>query len=381
MSTTITPEMNLIVPGVGTEAGPTYASDINADLSILDSHDHSSGKGVQISPAGININSALTINNNDLTNIRTSRFQVQNSTLSLPADVDCLYVTGVDLYYRDGNGNNVRITQSGNVAGSPGSISGLSSPASATYNSGTATFIWQSAALTPANMDAAAYIFRNLSASSKGLTLSPPAAMASDYSLTLPSLPASQKIMTLDAAGNMSAPYVVDNSTIEISTNTIQVKDLGITTAKLADGSVTRAKEAAVGQQISSSSGAFNTASTSYVSITNLSVSLTTTGRPVMLFLMSTITGGSTSTVSISNGSSNTVSAILKFSRGGSELSNFNFGTDGSGSFGAMSIPPGSFMLLDTPSAGTYTYTVEGRCNGAGQTLQVANVKLVAYEL
>jgi hypothetical protein len=48
--------------------------------------------------------------------------------------------------------------------------------------------------------------------------------------------------MSLDSSGNLYADYVVDNSTIEIASNIIQVKDLGITTAKLADSAVTTLK-------------------------------------------------------------------------------------------------------------------------------------------
>ncbi len=163
------------------------------------------------------------------------------SQLSPLADLGTLYQSGVDLFYTDGDGNPIRITQSGGVIGTPGSISGLVSPASATYVPISQTFIWQSDVNTAANMDMGSIILRNLTVSSFGLTVMPPT-LGSNYSITLPTLPVSQKIMTLDAAGNMSAPYVVDNSTIEIQANVIQVKDLGIITVKLADNAVTNLK-------------------------------------------------------------------------------------------------------------------------------------------
>lgn len=234
MATTLSPNMNLPVPVVGQEPGPDYANDVNNSLNIVDGHNHSTGYGVQITPTGLDINADLPINNNNLTLVRTLRLMPQVSTPAGPLDLGALYETGVDLYYIDGAGNNVRITQGGSVAGAPGSISNLVSPASASYNSGSSTFVWQSAVNTPANMDFAAATLRNLVANSKGLTLAPPNAMAADYTLVLPPLPLSQKIMTLDASGNITAPYVVDNSTITISTNTIQVADNGITFAKLA---------------------------------------------------------------------------------------------------------------------------------------------------
>lgn len=233
MATTLSPNMNLPVPVVGQEPGPDYANDVNNSLNIVDGHNHSTGYGVQITPTGLDINADLPINNNNLTLVRTLRLMPQVSTPIGPLDLGALYETGVDLYYIDGAGNNVRITQGGSVAGAPGSISNLVSPASASYNAGSSTFVWQSAVSTPANMDFAAATLRNLVANSKGLTLQPPAAMASDYTLVLPPLPVSQKIMTLDASGNITAPYVVDNSTITISSNTIQVATNGIQLSNL----------------------------------------------------------------------------------------------------------------------------------------------------
>src|SRR6185312_4298725 len=126
MSTTISPNMDLPVPVVSVEPGPAWATDINNCMALIDSHDHSAGKGVQINPAGININSNLTFNNNNAIGMRTVRFQ-PNPTIGA-SDLDAVFVNGVDLYYVDGNGNQVRITQSGAVAGTPGSIANLVAP-------------------------------------------------------------------------------------------------------------------------------------------------------------------------------------------------------------------------------------------------------------
>ncbi len=205
MPVTITPNMNLTVPVTGSEPGPDWANDLNASLSTIDGHDHSAGYGVQIKPNGLNINSDLTMAGNNLTSVQSVRFSPQAAPLAGGSDLGCLFEVGVDLYYNDGNGNHVRITQSGGVAGSPGSISNLTSPASAAYVAISSTFVWQSAALTPANMDFASAILRNLSASSKGLTLSPPAAMPADYTITLPFLPASTLPLIIDSSGNISA--------------------------------------------------------------------------------------------------------------------------------------------------------------------------------
>lgn len=195
--------MNLPVPVVGIDPGPQYAIDVNSCLTILDQHTHLSGSGVPITSAAININADLPFNNFNLTDIRAARFHLQTSPIpAAPPDLGELYVAGVDLYYNDAAGNQIRITQSGGVVGAPGNITGLTPPASASYVALNQTFVWQSAANTPANLDAASITLRNLVANSKGLTLNPPNAMGADYQITLPSLPSQPSFVTIDSSGN-----------------------------------------------------------------------------------------------------------------------------------------------------------------------------------
>lgn len=233
------PNMNMPLPVVGVDPGPDYATNINASLTILDGHDHSPGNGVPVTTDGISITADLPLNGFNMTLVRSVRLNSQNTVLTLPSDLRCLYAVGVDLYFNDGNGNNIQITQSGGIAGTPGSISNLTPPASASYVAADSTFVWQSDASIAANMDFGAAIMRNITPNSTfALTLQPPSALGSNYSITLPSLPASQKIMTLDNTGAMSAPYSVDGSTIVISSNVIKVPTNGITSLELADNSV-----------------------------------------------------------------------------------------------------------------------------------------------
>lgn len=376
MAFTVSPNMSLIIPGVGTEAGPTYASDVNSSLTLIDQHDHSVGQGVQITPAGLNINTDLTINNNNLTDVRTIRFQAQPSDPSDPTDLGVLYEVGVDLYYRDGAGNAIRITQSGSVAGSTGTITGLpSGTASAAYSSG--TFIFQAATLTAADIDGASHIFRNSTPSSFGLTLQPPNAMAADYDLTLPALPASKKILTLDTAGNIVADYDTDNSSLEVSSNTLQVKDQGITQPKLASRGI---NSSTVGEvAISASCGAFSTSSTSFVNVPNLlvSVNVSSSGRPICLMLIPDLNSGN--------------SGYLQPVSDTTEIRIIDSGITvayGTWSFGKNSaiagfiLMPSSLQVFDvnpTPSA-TNTYIVQMRAPTGG-TGAIFNARLMAYEI
>jgi microcystin-dependent protein len=214
MPSTTTTNMGLVVPTVGSEPGPTWASDLNADLGILDQHNHSSGQGVQINPNGLNINADLPLNSNNLTTIKTANFAALGSPLAgASPNLGCVYVAGNELIYNDEAGNIVPITNNGSVNAGAGSITGLpSGTASASYSGAGQTFTWQSATSTPANMDAGSFVFRNITANSKGLTLNPPNAMGADYSAVLPPANSSGStvFLTYDTSNNIGlGPSVV----------------------------------------------------------------------------------------------------------------------------------------------------------------------------
>lgn len=209
----VSANIGLPIPIQGVDPGPDYANNVNASLIKIDAHNHTPGNGVAITPSAININSDLNFLANNAINLRSARFSAQGAPLSLPADLGCLYVSGVDLYFNDENGNQVRITQSGGVSGSPGSIANLTSPASATYVAGNSTFVWQSDANTAANMDFGSAILRNITAGSNGITISPPNALAANYTLQLPAaLPASTVMLQVNPSGNISATNQIDGA-------------------------------------------------------------------------------------------------------------------------------------------------------------------------
>lgn len=196
--------MSLQVPIVGEEPGPLYATDVNNSLNIIDSHNHSAGSGVLITPSGININSDLSINGNNVTLIYTTRFQSQASPIpNSSPNIGCVYVAGNELYYNDfSGGHQVQITNNGSVNAGAGSITGLPS-GTASVSFSAATYVFQSSTNVAANVDVASVILRNTTAGSNGLTLSPPNALGANYTLTLPSLPGVTDVMTLAPSGNM----------------------------------------------------------------------------------------------------------------------------------------------------------------------------------
>jgi len=140
MSTTTT-NMSLIQPAVGVTAGPTWSSELNTSLGLIDIHDHTSGKGVQITPSGININADLEFNQNDATELRTLAFD-SGSAATSTGDTRALYHSGGDIYWRNATGTAVQITDGSAVKVGAGNIGGdiSSSNAALNYSSTSNTF-------------------------------------------------------------------------------------------------------------------------------------------------------------------------------------------------------------------------------------------------
>lgn len=233
--------MGIIISTIGVDSGLQWEQNLNASEYIIDAHDHTPGKGVQITPAGFDINSDLLFNGYNATVLRAVRFSVQASPIAnTGSDVGEIYVSGNELYYNDvTGGNQVKITTNGSVNAGAGSISGLpSGTASASYSAG--TFTWQSATNTAANMDFQSAVLRNSGASAHGLTLSAPS-LSANTAQTLPATPVSAtSIMQMDTSGNMSAILTADNSTIQVSSNQLKVKAGGITTSQIASSTITK---------------------------------------------------------------------------------------------------------------------------------------------
>jgi hypothetical protein len=111
--------MGLVLPVVGTTPGPLYASEQNAAMTVIDAHNHTSGNGVQVPTAGLNINADLNFNSNNATSVAA----VEHVALSSDPSVNkSTYFKGNELYVKDGAGNVVQMTSGGAI---PFSSSGI----------------------------------------------------------------------------------------------------------------------------------------------------------------------------------------------------------------------------------------------------------------
>ncbi len=241
MSTLISSNMSLPVPGVGTETGPDYAQDVNSCFTLIDAHDHSPGQGVQITPAGININATLSFNSQQATTLLSASFTAQNSPSSV---LQSIYVAPgtesptpiQDLWYTDSAGNNVQLTSNGLVNAIVASLPGES------YSGG--TFFWKqgTGSTTPANFDIGSIVLRpNTAATTNGVTLSPPAGIASAFTITLPADPAAaggSNFLLMDTSGVVSGGALVDNASLQFTSHVLSVKAGGITSAMIAAGTL-----------------------------------------------------------------------------------------------------------------------------------------------
>ena len=241
----VTPNMNLPSPVPGQEQGPQWSTDNYNCFSQIDSHNHTSGQGVPIPPGGLNINADLPFGNNNATGLRSVRFMAQVSQIPASgSDLLCLSVSSADLYYNDGNGNQIRITQGGSLAGAAGTITGLpSGTASASYASVSGTFVFQQATSTAANVDVGTLILRYPGSyptpSGNYIALQAPTSLSSGFAFTLPAaLPGSSSFMYVSSGGQFSYTQL-DNSTLANNAGIIEVAPNGITAAQIANATIT----------------------------------------------------------------------------------------------------------------------------------------------
>lgn len=399
---TLSPQMSLVLPTIGVDSGLFWEQSFLSDMSIIDGHNHSPGFGAPINTAAISVNSDFPFNSFNATLLRSARFSSQISPISDAADLGCLYVSGVDLYYNDGNGNQIQITSGAAVNATASGIS--SGTATASFVASVLTVL--SAVNTPASIKGGSLLLGNTGVTgSHYLTLSPPSALASNYGLTLPAIPSQLNIMMLDTSGNMSAPLNVDGSTIVISSNTllvpangitstqiaggnvgtVQLASSAVTTAKIADQNVTLAKQALVTQIISSTCGTSATSSVTFSQVTNFSFGITLIGgRTVDIFIVpdGSATEGrivmDSGTLPVPN-----ARGFIQLKRNGGVIGFTTLSMNGFGGSVPIEISmAGNLRFIDTgASAGANTYSLEFCVDSGSTVLTFINLKMIAREV
>lgn len=167
---------------------------------------------------------------------------------------------------------------------------------------------------------------------------------------------------------------------------------LGVQTADIADGSVTQAKLAAraTGTSVaaggfaqSSSCNTFSTSSNSLVAITNLSVTIVGTGRPIFVGLMADGASG-TGFIKVAR-TATSAEGIIYLSSSGSITTGtliYDLKTLATGATAVeIDVPASScYGIFIASAAGSYTFTASAQ-SVSSSTLTVNGAVLVAYEI
>lgn len=148
---------------------------------------------------------------------------------------------------------------------------------------------------------------------------------------------------------------------------------------------ITRGDLPTVGEQISTpDTGTYSSSAAAFTDVTNATVTITTTGRPVILFLQGAGAGaGARVFMGANSGTPALLEATLRVVRSGSSSDNFDvdLALAGTAYVGlGMHLPPSTIMRLDPVAAGTYTYKLQVSC-GTDTIVAVDYCSLVAYEL
>lgn len=218
MPTSPTPNMGLILPTLSGDLGE-WDDLLNEALGErVDEHDHSSGKGVKVTPAGLNIDRPLSFAGHAALNLGAA--QLAPVPASSMAGVNrALWVSDADneLYYRNHAGTDVQITTGGTLNVSiVGGIGGDYSTVGAllSFDDATHRYLAQQqgsprpwAGIALGNLD----LYEQAAGIVHRVRLQSPSALAASYALTLPSaLPASTQLLQVSSAGALTASNSID---------------------------------------------------------------------------------------------------------------------------------------------------------------------------
>lgn len=238
MGTTST-NMGLSLPTLQGDDG-TWDDQINASLALIDLHDHSSGKGVKVTPSGLNISNDLTFAGNAATNLKAAVFAAQVSyttNLSLrvrTSDNELIFrnATGTDIQVTSGTGLNLSLI--GGIAGDYAAAS-----ASLYYDDAAEAYRFLEAAPMPNSWSyvkaGGVDVYQHGSGVTTYVGLRGPGGLAASYNLTFPaSLPGSTLLRQVSSAGVETFSNTIANAVTMSST-------LGVTGLITATAGVTAA--------------------------------------------------------------------------------------------------------------------------------------------
>ena len=116
--TSTTTNMLLVLPTPGQQLGPTWATNLNTALELVDAHDHTSGKGKPIGVAAITIDGDVDFKPSTTAypaaNLSYLSFSNQDTAYAAANAVRLFSATATgELFWNDNDGNQIQLTAGG----------------------------------------------------------------------------------------------------------------------------------------------------------------------------------------------------------------------------------------------------------------------------
>lgn len=164
------------------------------------------------------------------------------------------------------------------------------------------------------------------------------------------------------------------NSIEEDGSDDVIIKRNNTQVASFDSTGITRASFGTLGQQISSGSGSFTHAASTYTDVTNLSITITSNGNPILLNVLPLSSAAAFSWIGGTH-TGGSLDARFRFYRDATRIAEIKLTADSS-----VTQAPMGTVAIETPVAGTYTYKVQVAVI-TGVDVQVNNCVLAAYNL
>lgn len=229
--------MDIPLPIPGQTADLTASEMIVEAIEIIDVHNHTDDKGIQIPVAGLNINDDLSMNSFGLIDANSIQLEALTSALNDLIDAGKVYNLNGDLYYTNGEGVVIQITSGSglNVAASNGIGGDYGTPgvtATVNYSDLLSTYVFLKNAGLPANITCGSVEIQSQSNTSTAKLL-PNSTMSTGYSIYLPKqLPTENQLIRFNDSGEM-INTVIQGTSNQITVSHTQESGVGYITISL----------------------------------------------------------------------------------------------------------------------------------------------------
>lgn len=218
------PNISIILPSLGGDEG-IWDSEINAALTLIDAHDHTTGKGIKITPSAMNINADLAFGDYFISALGKVSF----TAIAAPSTGSkSLFVSSADneLYWRTNAGTNVKLTSGttlntslvGGIVGDYASVG-----AEVAYDDANDRYTFKQQSTKPWARIACGpvRIFEFNTTETVYVELISPSTLASSYTITLPdAAPASAALLQMTSAGVIATSGTIATALVSSTTIT-----------------------------------------------------------------------------------------------------------------------------------------------------------------